>query len=67
MSDIFGTFPARWQNIKIASGVSKEVTLIENSAKAQTKTTKSRHKNPPPKEWFAGNPSVEIYEVIKEV
>jgi heme-degrading monooxygenase HmoA len=25
------------------------------------------HKNPPPKEWFAGNPSVEIYEVIKEI
>ncbi len=25
------------------------------------------HQNPPPKEWFAGNPSVEIYESIKEL
>ena len=28
---------------------------------------KKAHENPPPKEWFAGPPIVEIYEVIKEI
>lgn len=32
----------------------------------ESKSFEEAHKNPPPKEWFAGRPSVEIYEIIKE-
>lgn len=36
----------------------KRYTESESFAKA--------HENPPPKEWFTGRPTVEVYEVIKE-
>lgn len=32
----------------------------------QSEAFKKAHENPPPQEWFAGRPTVEVYEVIKE-
>ncbi|RMD47027.1 MAG: antibiotic biosynthesis monooxygenase [Aquificota bacterium] len=32
----------------------------------ESKAFAEAHKEPPPKEWFTGRPTVEIYEIIKE-
>ncbi len=39
-----------------------------DSFKAYTESEafKEAHKNPPPREWFAGQPTVDVFEVIKE-
>lgn len=33
----------------------------------QSEAFRKAHQNPPPKEWFAGNPAVEVYSIIKEL
>ncbi len=32
----------------------------------ESEAFRKAHENPPPREWFAGHPTVEVYEVIKE-
>ncbi|WP_457625678.1 antibiotic biosynthesis monooxygenase family protein [Persephonella sp.] len=33
----------------------------------ESEAFRKAHENPPPREWFAGHPAVEVYEVIKEM
>jgi heme-degrading monooxygenase HmoA len=60
--------------LKFPPGNKNNIFIIETYWKSfesftkytQSEAFKEAHSNPPPQEWFAGRPSVEIYEVIKE-
>lgn len=60
------SFPSMPQNNQVVIITYwKDMESFLNYTKSQAFA--EAHKNPPPKEWFAGNPSVEIYETIKEI
>lgn len=67
MSDTPETLPVRRQNIKIASGVSKEVKLIESSAKAQTVKKRKSPKVPPQEKVMTSKKIGNLYPKVYDI